>query len=145
MAVSHYEQALKLRPGWSKAMEGLRQAKAGLEVVSLSGAFPVPVAADPALQRQVDPAEHGAYLSHLHQGTVEAEESGKVLHQLLEREVEPAVKELAAALVHPHGSTTELDEYLAKFDTAVQHMRSLFQQLQNRVGHLRKSEQSFPK
>jgi tetratricopeptide (TPR) repeat protein len=142
-AMQHYEEALKLRPNWAKAIDGITQTREALDVDKKSA--PVPIAGKRIdSTAQVDPDTHGVFLVHLHQVTIESEESGRALHQILEREIEPAIKELSAALLQPHGLRTELEESVAKFEAAVDRMRNTYQQMQNRLAHLQKLESQFP-
>ena len=143
-ALRHYELALKLRPNWPKAIDGIAEAKDMMTpergpADDLEGVGRV-IAPD----LEVDPEVHGAYLTHLHQVTLESEESGRTLQQILEREIEPSVKQLSTALLSPHGLRTELEECVAKFESALDRMRSAYQQVQNRVAQLKKLEQQFP-
>src|SRR5262249_35483202 len=113
-AITHYEEALKLRPDWPKALDGL----AAIRAITEQGQNKVQTAAAPvakkklAPERQVDPDVHGTYLTSLHSVSIEAEESGRGLHQILEREVERAVKMLSTCLLYSNRSRTELDECL---------------------------------
>jgi tetratricopeptide (TPR) repeat protein len=144
-ALAHYEQALQVRPNWAKAIDGIAQAREALDSERKSGPLPAASAkrgADPGIQ--VDPDTHSSFLIHLHQSTVETEESGRLMHQILEREVEPTIKDLSTALLYPHGLRTELDECVAKFEAAVERVRSTHQQMQNRVGQIKKLEQQMP-
>ena len=45
--------------------------------------------------------------------------------QVLENELEPAIKELAACLLYPSSSAGDLDHCLGKFETAIQGVKSL--------------------
>jgi len=146
-ALHHYEEALKLRPNWAKALDGIAQTREVLEGEKKPASTPETFGAvgsglDPTAQ--VDPDTHGGFLTHLHQVTIESEESGRALHHILEREVEPAVKELSSALLYQHGLRTELEECVAKFESAVDRMRQTYQQMQNRIGNLKKLETQFP-
>src|SRR5262249_48236133 len=85
------------------------------------------------------------FLIHLHQATIESEESGLALHQVLEREIDPAVKDLASCLLYPQGSRTELDECIAKFEAALDRLRATYGQLHTRTGHIRKLQEQSPR
>ena len=144
-ALTHYEQALQLRPKWPKAIDGVAQAREALE----PDKKPEPVAAGGKRtlnsDLQVDPEVHEKFLTQLHQLSIESEESGRAMNQVLEREVELAVKELSTALLYPHGLRSELEESVAKFEVAVERLRSSYQQMQNRLTQLKKLEQQFPR
>jgi Flp pilus assembly protein TadD len=145
-AIQHYDEALKLRPDWPKALDGKAQAQAALETgpKKKSGTVQVGESRNIDPDRQVDPDAHGKFLGHLHQTTIETEESGRNLEQILEKEVETAVKELATCLLYPDGSRTELEECLSKFETALERFRGTSVQLANRLSHLRKLDEQFP-
>ncbi len=103
-ALQHYEQALQLRPNWPKAARRYRFGAEALEPQKKTAPVPVPEkrrSINPELM--VDPSEHGSFLTHVHQAAIESEESGRMLNQILEREVEPTIKELSTALMYPHG------------------------------------------
>jgi tetratricopeptide (TPR) repeat protein len=143
-ALAHYEQALQLRPNWAKALDGISQAREALELEKKPGPLPTVTGKRTDAAAQVDPEVHSSFLIHLHQTTIEAEESGRLMHQILEREVEPTIKELSTALLYPHGLRAELDECVAKFEAAVERLRNTHQQMQNRLGHIKNLEQQFP-
>jgi Flp pilus assembly protein TadD len=143
LAVSHYQHALDNRPAWDKAMSGMEQAEAALEAVKHGGAVASAAAqaarehskahsAGTAVQdpnRQVDPIIHTGILSGLHRATIESETQGKALHQLLEKELEPILKELSCSLLQTDASPHELNQCLIKFDTALRALTNLQQGL----------------
>src|SRR5437870_2750675 len=153
LAVSHYNQALELRPNWEKAENGLAQAEAAVaslrrptvptaaaaaETVSEKGAQAVASATallDP--ERTIDPNLHGALLSHLHHATIESENQGRSFLLVLEKEVEPAIKELSSCLLYPDGSVGGLDTCVQKFENAIHNMRSAQRSLQSCVEQVR--------
>lgn len=139
LAVSHYNQALELRPNWEKAENGLAQAESALaslrrpstpaspaaETVSEKGAQTAgstTAILDP--ERTIDPNLHQALLSHLHHAMIESENQGRSFLLVLEKEIEPAIKELSSCLLYPDGSVGGLDTCVAKFEDAIQRMRS---------------------
>ena len=75
-----------------------------------------------------------------------SEESGRTLQQIIEREIEPSVKQLSTALLSPTGLRTELEECVAKFESALERMRlPRTSEAQSRVAHLKKLRHSeFP-
>ena len=138
--VPEADQPLELTDGTD-----VLEAREALELEKTPGPPPEVAArrsGDPT--QQVDPEVHSSFLIHLHQVTIESEESGRAMHAILEREVEPAVKELSTALLYPHGLRSELEECVNKFEAAVEHMRSTYQQMQNRIAHLKRLEGQFP-
>jgi Flp pilus assembly protein TadD len=151
-AISRYQQALGLRPNWEKAENGLAQAEKALaalrqplsanaaapETVKEKGAQGVSVATvvlDP--ERTVDPNLHGAHLATLHQATIETENQGRNFAQVLEKEIEPAIKELSSCLLYPGGSLGGLDACVEKFENAIHSMRSAQRSLQSCIKQVR--------
>src|SRR5437867_1852959 len=107
MAVSHYRQALQLRPHWDKAEHGLAQAQEALAALE-QPAETVTTAARPQgfsgadtpdPERTVDPNLHSPLLTTLHKATIDSENNGRHFLQILEKEVEPAIKELSSVLL----------------------------------------------
>jgi tetratricopeptide (TPR) repeat protein len=139
LAIVHYQQALELRPRWEKAEKGLENAEAAQEALShpadprsetvVSAAERAPEAAvalkplvDPG--RTVDPNLHGALLAVLHQATIESENHGRSFLKILEKEIEPAIKELSSCLLYSHSTVHELDQCVQKFEHAISSMHS---------------------
>jgi Tfp pilus assembly protein PilF len=151
LAMAHYRQALELRPNWDKAADGLAQAEAALASVAAPAvAATAPGAGDaqeteaPAApsasvdpERMVDPALHGNLLSTLHKATIESETYGRSFLEILESEIEPAIKELSSCLLYPDTSLTELDQCVQKFETAMQSMRNVQRSLQGSIERIR--------
>jgi len=152
LAVSHYNQALELRPNWEKAENGLAQAEAAVaslrrpaapialaaETMSEKGAQAVASTTailDP--ERTIDPNLHGPALSHLHHATIESENQGRSFLVVLEKEVEPAIKELSSCLLYPDGSVGGLDTCVQKFENAIHTMRSAQRTLQSCIEQVR--------
>jgi tetratricopeptide (TPR) repeat protein len=152
-AIAHYQSSLELRPNWEKAENGLAQARAalaasrqpaksqsaagaaggrdkGAEAVATSAAT-----VDP--ERTIDPNLHGALLSVLHRATIESENHGRSFLQILEKEIEPAIKELSTCLLYPDSSITELDECVQKFENAMHSIRSAQRSLQSSMDQVR--------
>jgi tetratricopeptide (TPR) repeat protein len=148
-AVTHYEECLKLRPGWEKAIEGLetaQQAMAGGRPAQVVGA-PTPRTPAPVgrtLDRNLDPAVHGAFLNDLHQATINTEEIGREAYKILEAEVEPAIKDLSSCLLYPDGPRSELDECVKKYEAAVERLRAAQKALHSRIDQLRQFSEKMP-
>ena len=150
-ALTHYKKSLEIRPNWEKAEQGLVQAEAALEasrnVAGQSSTSPsatekssqAAVAATAVLdpERTVDPNLHGALLTTLHRATIETENHGRSFLQILEKEIEPAIKELSSCLLYPDSSVSELDECVQKFESAMQSMRSAQRSLQSSMDQVR--------
>jgi exonuclease VII small subunit len=149
----HYTQSLAIRPNWEKAEIGLEQAQTALEASRQQAAgaapgaaaadkekAPEPVVAAPSTldpERTVDPNIHGAILNTLHRATVESENHGRSFLQVLEKEIEPAIKELSSCLLYPDKSVGELDECVQKFEAAMHSIRSAQRSLQSSMEQVR--------
>ncbi len=149
-AVTHYQQALHIRPTWDKALDGLEQAKEAVEAEQ-KGFAPDPVEVAPKasrsdedLDRMVDPNVHHDFLTALHQVTIVSEDLGKEFENVLEKEVEPAIKELSSCLLYPDGARIQLPECVDQFETALQHMRAVQASLQASLVKMRKVRENFP-
>ncbi|HKI38175.1 MAG TPA: tetratricopeptide repeat protein [Gemmataceae bacterium] len=131
MAATHYKHALQLRPNWDKATAGLaeveahlNQAKAPADPKADSGTVPL---RQPQMdmERTVDPNSQGELLTVVHKATIESEEFGRQFLQVLENEIEPAIKELSSSLLYPDTSAGELDQCVEKFESAMARLRSV--------------------
>ncbi len=150
-AVAHYRQALELRPNWEKAVAGLDQAEAASEqaqalsetpppapaaaTASVAPAEPLKPRIDP--DRTVDPNLHGTILSNLHKATIESENHSRRFLQVIETEIEPALKELSAVLLYANSPSGDLDSCVQKFEAAVHNMRSAQRNLQSCIVKVR--------
>jgi Flp pilus assembly protein TadD len=152
MAAAHYRHALELRPHWEKAENGLAYAEEQQEALkqpvgptSVAPAAeheqaPEPAAAATAVldpHRTVDPNIHGTLLTNVHQATIESENQGRYFLQILEKEVEPAIKELSSYLLYPESAAGGLEDCVQKFENALQSMRSTQRSLQSSVEQIR--------
>ncbi|CAN5506210.1 hypothetical protein BH10PLA2_BH10PLA2_36280 [soil metagenome] len=142
-AVSHYQHALELRPEWDKAISGMEQAEAGAAALKHGGTVATSAAntireqvkaqesttatLDP--MRTIDPLVQTGLLTGLHRATIEAETQSKTLEQLLEKELEPCIKELSCSMLQADGSAHDLDRCLLKFEAAIRNMKSLHNSL----------------
>lgn len=151
-AVTHYKAALELRPNWDKAKDGLEQAEAALEAEheaaqeAAGSAAPAakPVAAKAATaptldpDRLVDPNVHGELLTTLHKATMDSENQGRQFLEVLEKKVEPAIKDLSSCLLYSNNSVTELDQCVHKFEQAIETMQHLQRNLQTSMERIRR-------
>jgi tetratricopeptide (TPR) repeat protein len=146
-AITHYQGALQIRPNWDKALDGLDQAKAALEGEQ-KGFVPEPEAAPGKssgdLDRMVDPNVHHDFLTALHQATIATEETGKQFEDVLETEVEPAIKELSSCLLYPEGARTQLNDCVERFESALRHVQTVQASLQATLNKVRKCRENFP-
>jgi tetratricopeptide (TPR) repeat protein len=145
LAVARYKQVLQLRPNWDKAMNGLARAEAAQtpeqkqqpsETTPQAPETPAVTTATADLQRMLNPVAHGSILTNLHQATVESETQGRQFLQILEQEIEPAIKELSMCLLTPSGGTG-LDQCVQKFEVAIRNMRSAQRHLQTSIERVR--------
>jgi tetratricopeptide (TPR) repeat protein len=152
-AVTHYRLALDIRANWEKAKNGLAQAEAGLASAKrpVTPVTPLPTekekekapesartptaALDP--ERVVDPNIHATLLTNLHKATIESENVGRNFLQILEKEVEPAIKEVSSCLLYSDSPLGELDERVQKFEDAIRNMRSTQRSLQSTIEQVR--------
>jgi hypothetical protein len=151
-ALQFYDQALQVRPGWDRALEG-REHVQGL----ISGEIaPPPPATGPGraavksvapasdLDKVADPTLHGGLLTALHQTTIISEEVGKQFQRILLEEVEPAIKELSSCLLYPEGPRHELDECVNKFEQALQHLQATQVNFKTNLARLRQLGRTYP-
>jgi Tfp pilus assembly protein PilF/exonuclease VII small subunit len=147
LAFSHYKHALELRPNWDKAANGLVQAEAALAAAAAQpdekrpepSAAEQPTAPPPSLDpsRTIDPVAHSGLLTTLHKATIDSEGHGRQFLQILENEIEPAIKELSSCLLYSNSPTSELDQCVQKFESAIASMRSAQRSLQSSIEKLR--------
>jgi hypothetical protein len=149
-ALGHYKHSVELRPTWEKAIQALEQCEMRVEAAhsrAAAGTAIAPVAAheitggleltlDP--HRTINPDTHGGLLTPLHKATVEADEQSRSFLDHLEKEVEPAIKELSTCLLYPDGSVAQLGMCLEKFETALAGMRTHKDNVRTSVERIRK-------
>jgi tetratricopeptide (TPR) repeat protein len=142
MALAHYKQALQTRPTWDKALNGLAQCQ---ELLNPSAAQPGEGAAKamenganttatqpetrPDPHSALKPEIHGLMLSSVHKSAIDAESVSRSFLKILETEVEPTVKELAACLLFPGTGVPEVEKCLRKLESAIANMRNAQQEL----------------
>jgi tetratricopeptide (TPR) repeat protein len=152
MAETHYQKALELRPGWEKAIDGLEAAREAAALEETKGASGLTVGASGritkggrALEQAIDPTVHATLLTGLHQTTIDAMDASRLLQQILEKEVEPAIKELSTSLLNAGaGGGGDLDECVKKFEAALQHVRDTQAAVGRRMAKLRDLQAQFP-
>jgi Tfp pilus assembly protein PilF len=128
-AATHYQNVLEMNPNFENAKLGLEQAKAAQQ----REAAPQPAStghgsgvrhATVNLNRTLDPQLDGAALHALHHATIEVENQGREFANVLETELEVALKELSTVLLYPEKTSGELNEKLERFELALSHLRS---------------------
>lgn len=146
LAVAHYKKVLQLRPNWDKAIEAMAQAEKALGVATTpapatveikAAPTPAPSARQPNLDREVDPAEHGELLAVLHHATIDSESHGRQFLQIMEHEVEPAIKELSSRLLATEAGHGDLSQCVRKFEHAIETMRTAHKELENSIQRVR--------
>ena len=143
LAANHYKKVLQLRPNWDKALAGLAQAEAALGTAQAPSAEPQeskrPAAAAPTpdLDRTVDPLVHGDLLTVLHHATIDSESHGRQFLQVLEHQIEPAIKELAYRLLGSGTGKADLGPCVRKFESAMDSIRTLQRDLEASVRKVR--------
>jgi len=148
MAQSHYRTAVELRPTWEKARRGLEQSEAALSMESTQQAVktpaeaqpqaePVPAVSDDDLERVIDPNKHGALLTPLHRATIDSDNTARRFLNVLEKEVEIAIKDLSTCLLYPSSSAREVETHVEKFEAAVANLQSLHTSLQEDMEKVR--------
>ncbi len=152
-AETNYQKALELRPGWEKAIDGLEAAREAAALEENKGSSGLAVGSSgriakgggSVLDQTVDPTVHATLLTNLHQGAIDAMDAGRLLQQILEREVEPSIKDLSSSLLNAGaGGGGDLDECVKKFESALQHMRDTQAAVARRITKLRDLETHFP-
>src|SRR5262249_48385765 len=101
---------------------------------------PEPVVAAPREldpDRTVDPNTQGGLLNHLHRATIESETHSRSFLQILEKEIQPAIKEPSSCLLYPDKSIGELDDCVQKFEAAMHSIRSAQRSLQTSMDQVR--------
>jgi Flp pilus assembly protein TadD/exonuclease VII small subunit len=142
-AIAHYKLALQLRPHWDKAMNGLAQADAAvsaLEPAKPAGEAKVSepnTAAEDELNRNVDPDAHGDILTVLHHAAIDSEAHGRQFLQILEHQIEPAIKDLSTRLLGVETSGPDLNQCIQMFESAVDNMRKAQEELESSVQRVR--------
>jgi Tfp pilus assembly protein PilF len=144
-AAQHYQEALKLRPTWDKALEGLAWAQEAQNPTPAPAAPTTQAAAAKGsnLEQIIDPVQHSHFLTNLHQVTIESEEIGRQFEQVLELEVDPAIKELSNCLLHADGPYSELDECVQRFEVALEHVRTTRRDLLAKISRIRELGEQF--
>jgi tetratricopeptide (TPR) repeat protein len=147
-AENHYREALRIRPNWDKAREGLdhveemtaesQSSEAGsAQSAALSAPAPIAVSAMVDPHRLVDPAVHGHWLTTLHAATIESDDFGRNLEGVLEKDIEPAIKELSSCLLYSETSRSELEECVKKFEAALKSLSGAQDSLLTSIERLR--------
>jgi tetratricopeptide (TPR) repeat protein len=143
-AITHYKHALQLRPHWDKAMNGLAQAEAALAAhepppaaVETTKAPEIAAATEEELNRSVDPEVHGDILAVLHHAAIDSEAHGRQFLQILEHQIEPAIKDLSTRLLGVESSGPDLNQCIQMFESALENMRKAQEELESSIQRVR--------
>lgn len=151
-AAEHYKAVLALNPGFEAAKVGLQQVEtaqhgsstrlAALVKAAPGGSAPVtapsptgPHTVDPA--QPVDPNLDGPIMGEVHRETVTQERTTRELTSVLEQDLEPALKNLSAALLYSNTSVTDLQEKLEKYQNAINRIKALQRAWQQNMQRIR--------
>lgn len=146
-ALVHYQKALELRPKWDKAQHGLMQARSILEEKSA-----VDGSAQAALDKEepptayhlpdpealLKPEKHAVTLTKLHKATIESQAQTQDFADILQHEIEPAIKALSSRLLQPQLTSTELDQIVQKVEEALAHMEAAQENFDKRMDKIQK-------
>lgn len=141
LAAQRYQQVLTMRPNWDKAVAGLHAAQEALAAIE-PAAVPqsangnAPPVAEVDLDRMINPEVHGDVLRTLYQATTESERFGRVYLSTLETSVEPAIKEVSAALLRPK-TGFDLEDSIDKLEKAIKAVRSAHASLKESIEKVR--------
>jgi tetratricopeptide (TPR) repeat protein len=129
LAIAHYRHALELRPTWEKAERGLEAALAAQNPeAAAAAAAPAPAASralDPS--RLLDPNFHGQMLRDLHQAVIDMDRQGHQLLNIIQTDVEQAIRDLSNCLLFPNNPANDLNGQIQKFNVVVSQLNQLQQ------------------
>jgi tetratricopeptide (TPR) repeat protein len=143
-AIIHYKKVLQLRPNWDKAMAGLAQAEEAQAAADRPDT-PVESAESPTaapesgrdLEKTVDPYGQGVLLDNIHHATIDSEHRGRQFSQMIEQQVEPAIKELSTRILSPETSSADLNQCVKKLESAIGTMVTAQKKLQSSLDRIR--------
>jgi tetratricopeptide (TPR) repeat protein len=135
MAIGHYRHSLELRPTWEKAQRGLEAAVAAQNPEATRQAAPAAPASVHALDpnRLVDPNFHGGMLRDLHQAVIDLDRHGHQLLNVLQEDVERAIRDLSNCLLFPNNVGNDLAGQIQRFNTVVGQIQQIQQALQKNI------------
>ena len=142
-ALVHYKEAVKLDPHFQAAQLGVQQVEALLnpehpvQVVKQGSQNKTPSAVD--MNQPIDPRFEGPALQALHRTTIVSENCCREFAQVMQEELEPAIKELSSSLLYSNTSAAELEERIERFEKAMNRTRALqktWQQAMHKVTEL---------
>jgi tetratricopeptide (TPR) repeat protein len=141
LAAEHYQHALQMRPNWDKAAAGLQAAQTALAAIdhppaasAANGSPPAAPALDP--DRTLDPEYHGDALRVLYQATTDSEKHGRQYLATIESAIEPAIKDISAALLRPK-TGVDLEDSVYKLEKAIKELRNVHASLKESIDKVR--------
>jgi tetratricopeptide (TPR) repeat protein len=150
LSLVHYQHALEYRPNWEKALRGLEQVRQTLQENEERPPQDVPVEQEGGNEtdeeptqhildpdRTVDPYVHGSVLTDLHHTTKDSEQLSREFVELLQAEIEPAIKMLSNCLLQTNQSSLELDQSVQKVEAALAHMSGTEKKLEKTLEKIR--------
>jgi tetratricopeptide (TPR) repeat protein len=147
LSVAHYRHALELRPNWEKAQRGLEAALAAQNPDAGAAAAPPPTPKSQALDpnRLLDPNFHGQVLREMHQAVIDMDRQSHQLTNVLEGEVEQAIRDLSNCLLFPNTPGNDLNGQIQKFNIVVGQLTQLQQLLQKNMKRVREGGEQVNK
>ncbi len=138
LAIAHYKSALDIRPSWEKGRNALAAAQAEQAAQSADAPPPPPpeispVATDLDPERLIDPNFHGTLLRLLHELVVETDADSQAILELLQKEIETAIRDLSICILTPNDPNHKLDDQIERFDQAVVQLQQLQESLHKRM------------
>lgn len=139
LALAHYRSAVELRPDWEKARRGLEAIEARQS--------PTPQQAAPAVDapqgarfdpdRLLDPNVHGELLRELHQVVIDMDKQGHQLLDVIQQDVEKAIRELSNCLLFPKNPGNDLPSQMQNFEVAMTQLQKLQNALRKKMDAIR--------
>ena len=146
LAARHYKIALEINPQFEKAVAGLRDAETArrrnLHAERSNGdatEAPLPSRSPRPQGRTLDPLEDALFLSAMHTATMDAEKQARVLLQILESELLPAISALLKGEKQP-----DAPKPIRQLETALQNLHVPRRQIQSVLKRLRRLGEHSP-
>ncbi len=142
-ALVHYKEALKLDPQFQAAQVGVQQVEALLhpehpvQVVKQGAQAKANPAVD--MTQPIDPRFEGPALQALHRTTIVSENCCREFSQVMQEELEPAIKELSSTLLYSNATASDLEDRINRFEKAMNRTKALqraWQQAMQKVAEL---------
>jgi tetratricopeptide (TPR) repeat protein len=138
LAIVHYRSALEIRPDWQKGRNALAVAVAqqkgreGSDRAGDSGP-PTPTSSQLDPSRMLDANDHGKLLRELHDTIVDTDAKSQALLELLQKQVEEAIRELSICILTPKDQKYNLEDQIQRFDEVMTQLQEIQSTMQKRV------------